>query len=520
MSKWKIAWRSIQRRSLASTLTTLSMALGVMLVVAVVAIHGLVEESFRNNSSLGYNVIVGATKGGRLQIVLNTVYYLSQPVENIPYSYYQEFLSAEEIKAYRDQVGSDQLGDPRDGKFRLFTKFAIPLCLGDYYGHFRVVGTTPQLFEDFIYDLVEEKKYEFMQGRNFKTFSEENGYFECIVGSKVAREKRLTIGTKISATHGDPEGELHDEHPFTVVGILKPSGTPNDRAVFVNIEGFYLMDGHAKPIQEAEGEISPTQQAERNSKISLASHTPFAANDPANGGPGNANDDKPGKRFRPISVPEREVTAVLIKTVNQVVTPGLVNTINEDSVAQAALPVAEIFGLFNIIVKPIQQILLILTVMICIVSGVSILVSIYNSMSDRRHEIAVMRALGAGRGTVMSVVLFESIILSLGGGFLGWVTAHGAIAINSARIESQTGVSVGFWDFPAIRVDDYLNVQWMIRGTNSILETWGFEPIQSIMLPTELWLVPGLVLLAVFVGLLPALSAYRTDVAKALSSTA
>ena len=63
MSKWKIAWRSIQQRGLASTLTALSMALGVMLVVAVISIHGLVEQSFRNNSSLGYNMIVGATKG-------------------------------------------------------------------------------------------------------------------------------------------------------------------------------------------------------------------------------------------------------------------------------------------------------------------------------------------------------------------------------------------------------------------------------------------------------------------------
>ena len=95
MSRWKIAWRSVQRRGLASALTGFSMALGVMLVVGVVSIHGLVEESFRNNSSIGYNMIVGA-KGGSLQLVLNTVYYLSQPVENIPYSYYQEFLSAPE----------------------------------------------------------------------------------------------------------------------------------------------------------------------------------------------------------------------------------------------------------------------------------------------------------------------------------------------------------------------------------------------------------------------------------------
>src|SRR5687768_13962754 len=90
MSLWKIAWRSIQQRGLASLLTALSMALGVMMVVAVLAIYGVVSESFHNNSSLGYGMIVGA-KGGKLQLTLNTVFYLSQPVENIPYDYYLEF---------------------------------------------------------------------------------------------------------------------------------------------------------------------------------------------------------------------------------------------------------------------------------------------------------------------------------------------------------------------------------------------------------------------------------------------
>ena len=79
-------------------LTTLSMAIGVMMVVAVLSISGVVTESFRSNASLGYNVIVGA-KGGKLQLTLNTVYYLSQPVENIPY----EFLLKSRPRAERDR---------------------------------------------------------------------------------------------------------------------------------------------------------------------------------------------------------------------------------------------------------------------------------------------------------------------------------------------------------------------------------------------------------------------------------
>ena len=97
MNLFRIAFRSIQQRGVSSALTILSMALGVMLVVLVLTLHGVVEYSFQSNAALGYNVIVGA-KGGREQLVLNTVYYLSAPVENVRYGYYMEFLP----KAQRD----------------------------------------------------------------------------------------------------------------------------------------------------------------------------------------------------------------------------------------------------------------------------------------------------------------------------------------------------------------------------------------------------------------------------------
>ena len=94
MNALKIAWRSIQHRGLGSVLTVLSMALGVMLVVAVLTIHGVVSQSFKSNSNFAYDVIVGPS-GSALQLTMNTVFYLSKPVENIPYEYYLAFCDAE-----------------------------------------------------------------------------------------------------------------------------------------------------------------------------------------------------------------------------------------------------------------------------------------------------------------------------------------------------------------------------------------------------------------------------------------
>jgi putative ABC transport system permease protein len=427
MSLWKIAWRSIQQRALASSLTGLSMALGVMLVVAVLVVHGVINESFLNNSSLGYNILVGA-KGGRLDLVLNSVYYLARPVENIPYSYYQEFV---------------------DGKFKPFVDKAIPICLGDTYQEFRVVGTTPGFLTDLDYG---NKKYTFAEGRNFK----QEEFFGAVLGSTVARKTGLKVGDTFQPSHsGGPEAVIHAEK-FTVLGVLEPTGTPNDRAVLINMEGFYLIPEHRTDVDQAEA------------KKQLASGT---------------HDTVPFDK--------REVTAILVLTASvggappELMAPSLIKTINKDNVAQAVLPIREMSTLFETFVNPLRIILLALTVMIVIVSGIGILVSIYNSMSERQHEIAVMRALGASRQKVMALVLLESILLSLAGGLAGWLVGHVLILALSPWIELQTGVSMGFFQFVGY----------------------------------ELVIIPGLIALASVVGYLPALAAYRTDVAKALSAT-
>jgi len=536
------------------------MALGVMLVVAVLAIHGIVTESFRNNASLGYNMIVGA-KGGRLQLVLNTVFYLSQPVENIPYDYYLEFLSAEEVEKelFEAQVEElitqrrnrltaaqrtelEKLSDAEQrkslltGRFSNYTHLAIPVLLGDYYKKYRVVGTSTRMFDDLVYDPDNDRKFEFDDGGNFQRHSEHYGYFEAVVGATVAREEKLSIGDPIIPSHAaeeDKGGELHTHDVFHVVGILKPTGTPNDRAVFVNLEGFLLMEGHAKPVAEEEaGHEEATEHGHGETHDAHEHHPEHEHADEhdahkhddhdAENHHGHDHDDHEGHDGHdheghdahdhlhgdhacrtPLAIPEREITAILLHT-DMVATRRMTNLINEDQVAQAVSPIAEIFGLLELIVKPIQQVLLTITILICVVSGVSILVSIYNSMSDRRHEIAVMRALGAGRGTVMTVVLLESVMLAMAGGLIGWAAGHLLVASASPIVEARTGVSIGLFDFPSVKLYEILP---------------GAPIIGNCPVFFELLLIPGLILLAVIVGFLPALAAYRTDVAKSLSNT-
>ena len=138
----------------------------------------------------------------------------------------------------------------RDGKYGLMTDLAIPLCLGDFFGRFRVVGTTPAMFDELVYDIDNQRKFEFAQGRNFRSYDAEHGYFEAVVGATVAREMHVKLGQSLSPKHGDPEGATHSGG-FTVVGILRTAGRPTIARDVAEAQGALE---HAQHVQLAAGE--------------------------------------------------------------------------------------------------------------------------------------------------------------------------------------------------------------------------------------------------------------------------
>lgn len=460
MSLWKIAYRSIQQRMLASTLTAISMALGVALVVAVLVIYSVVDASFRRNAQ-GFNLIVGA-KGSPLDLVFNTVYHMGNPIRAIPYKCYEEL---------------------DHGKYSSEVETAIPVCIGDNYKGFRIIGTLPTMFEKLEY--LGGRKYQFAQGENF----EKENIHDAVIGAVAARKTGLRVGDTFRPVHGVESEHGREHEPFKVVGILAATGTPNDRALFVNMEGFYAMHADEEEAdEEEEAEAAPkvahaeTKDAVAATKVAHDKHTP--AHD---------GKEKPGHEHKEAGHDghdhaghdhEKKVTAVLVVLDESRIdrAQALFGLLNDEPYTQAVRPAEVIDRLFKELIGNIEVVLLILAVLIVIVAGIGILVSIYNSMNDRRHEIAIMRALGARRQTVMMIILLESILLSLGGGALGLTLGHGLVAAMTPLIVEQTGVAMNLLYFQ----------------------------------PAELILIPGLIVLASLVGYLPAVMAYRTDVARSL----
>jgi putative ABC transport system permease protein len=452
MNLFAIAWKSVRQRSLASMLTALSVALGVMLMVIVIVIAGAVDSAF-NQRSVAYDLIVGA-QGSDLQLVLSSVYRIQPPIANLPYMYLEQLQE-----------------DPR-------IEVAIPLAFGDFtkpeHGSFPIVGTTNEYF---LNDYTPGKQFEAVNEPGARQLEQ---LYDAVIGSEVARFNDWHVGDQFSIVHGSADSEeVHDEM-FTVVSVLRQTGTPNDRSVFLNLEAVYTLEGHQKPVDEVQRRLEEFygNDPERLG-IALTELSELRAKR-AKGV--ELGDTEMGYRLEDTPNAMKEVTAVFVKTKQAIHALNLHFELKGGSKAMAINPVRPIQRLMTNLVGNIQRALIVLTAMIIVVSGISIFVSIYNSMSDRKREIAIMRALGARRSSVFSIILAEATVLCMGGGLIGWLMGHGLSIASAPYVSARTGL---------------------------LLNPWTVNPWEFVLFPV-------LLILGILVGFLPASTAYRTNVADAL----
>ena len=312
----------------------------------------------------------------------------------------------------------------RNPMFAGAIKTAIPIAVGDSYHGWRIVGTVEQLFNDVEY--ASGKKYAVAsKGRNFKL-----GEHEAVVGAYAAKKLGWRIGSTFHPQHGVTEGAEHDhDEVYTVVGVLEPTNTPVDRVIWIPVEGLQTMSGH----------------------------NPLAA---------------------------AEISAVLIQL--KAPTAGLMmsNMLNASGGKLTfAYPIGTIVAeLFNKI-SWVDKVLTLLAWLVAAVAAGSVLVSIYNSMSARQRDIAILRALGARRRTVFGAVVGEAAVIGVLGAASGFAVFAALAALVASIIQGQTGV---------------------------VLEPLKWNPV--------FWWGPAtFVGLCVLGGVVPALKAYRVPVAETIA---
>lgn len=206
-----IVRRSLREHLLSSIITMTSVGLGCALVMAVFNLSVQSERAFSGGSP-GFDAILGP-KGSPLQIVMNAVYHLDQSPGNIPWTLYEATAR-----------------DPR-------VELAIPYVLGDNYQGFRVVGTVPEIFTKFQFRA--EETYRFADGRGFDPSRR-----QAVLGSTVARQTGLSVGSIFQPSHGLQEGGHIHETDFEIVGVLESTNTPADRIIWIPATASFRMEGH------------------------------------------------------------------------------------------------------------------------------------------------------------------------------------------------------------------------------------------------------------------------------------
>lgn len=304
-------------------------------------------------------------------------------------------------------------------------RVAIPIALGDNYLGYRVVGTVTNLFHEV--EFSPGRGFAFAAGRAF-----DPALREAVVGSFVASRLGLKPGDKFQPYHGlifNP----NDQHAetYVVVGVLEASNTPADRVIWIPVQGVQLMAGHdPKAASDLSGVL-----------IKFKDTSPLTA---------------------------RQLDLFYNKQGNRLT---------------FAWPIAQIVAqLFNKIAW-VDKVLALVAYLVALVATGSILVSIYNSMKERRRDIAILRALGARRRTIFAAVVLEAAAIAALGMILAFVIHVGIMTGVTSVVRAETGV---------------------------VLDPWAPHAVM-------LWAPVGMIALAALAGVVPAWKAYRTPVAENLA---
>jgi putative ABC transport system permease protein len=392
MTIFTVALKYLRGRFVASALTVISISLGVSLVIASVLLGRGIKEGFVAGAT-DYNLVVGA-KGSPMQLVLSTIFRMDLPTPNI------------EFTTYRDLKQ-----DPR-------VEVAVPMALGDAYQGFRYVATDNAYFAALPW---RRKTFSLSAGRFFTDDLLSEPTYEALLGAEAASATGLRIGDRFY------EGEEMAEYPLTVVGILRPTRSADDRAIFLSLSSYWGMN-----------------EVARNAAV-------------------------------------KPLTAVLVRPKRLSDAPSLRREINVAADSQAVLPSGVLLTIFNVMTVA-EDVMTIILAIVGVIVLLYVLVSMYSATLERRREIATMRALGARRATILSIVLVESCALAAIGAVGGIVGGH-IVAYVAGSLLARSGLVTNPFSVNAL------------------------EPAVLV----------SVVLLGTLAGLLPAVLAYRTEVADNLA---
>lgn len=372
-----LAWRSLMNRRVSAFLTILAVALSVALFLGVEKARTAAKAGF-DNTIKGTHLIVGAPTG-QVNLVLYSVFRMGNATAEISWDAFQ-------MLGARDDV-----------------EWAVPISLGDSHRGYRVMGTTPDYFEHY--------KYGKMQSLALKDGQIFDDMFDAVLGAQVAQDLGYELGAPLILTHGLGTGGIsdHENRPFRVVGILRPTGTPLDRTIHIPLEGVTAIH-----VGWESGAKNPLADTITEDMIRTFDLTP------------------------------KTVTAVFIGLKNNgrslLRTRRAINT-NKSEPLLAIVPSEALRELWEVM-GAAERILLAVSAFVIAVGLVSILTSILTSLNERRREMSILRAIGARPGHVFALLVIEATALGLIGAVLGAILIQVIFGIAAPILSAQYGIAL------------------------------------------------------------------------------
>ena len=382
MNRWHLLLRlvitSLWSRRLAVFFVVLAVAVSTVLYLSVERLRVGAWQSFSSTIS-GTDLIVGG-RSGSVQLMLYSVFRIGNATNNITMK------SVKDIEALKDVA------------------WTVPLSLGDAHRGYRVVGTNGAYFERYRYS--RDRKLELAQGHRFEDL------FDVVLGAEVARALGYKIGDRIIVAHGLGRAGLvsHDDLPFTVSGILSPTGTPVDQSLHVSLQAITAIHVDWSTGARARNTTPADVLRERAAAGELSA---------------------------------KAVTAVLVGMKSKLAVFKTARAINDykQEPLLAVLPGVALQELWSVI-GAAERALSAIAFMVVLTAIIGLVATILATLEQRRREIAILRSLGARPLTISGLLVAESLVVTLGGLLLGCIFVTIATPLASNWLRAHYGLDL------------------------------------------------------------------------------
>ncbi len=362
-----LAWRYLWARPLGAALNVLLLSLGLASITFLLLVSAQLARAFDRDLA-GIDVVVGA-KGSPMQLILSGVLHIDVPPGNIP------------LKAVRALEKNPLIAS------------IIPISLGDNFRAYRIVGTSPAYIDHYEAKLVQGSMW--------------SAPMQVVLGATVARKLGLQMGNTFVGSHGlGAGGHTHGDNPYTVVGILAPSGSVLDRLILTDTASVWKV------------------------------HEDYTA----------SSDDSAADRA--VMEDEREITMALVQYKTPMAALSFPRYVNTSTEMQAAAPALEITRLLNMLGLG-TDVLRAFAGVLLLTAGLSVFIALWSAVRERRADLALLRMLGAAPRKVAALLLCEAVWLGLVASVLGLLLGQGFAAALAWFLKLDNSLLIGglVWPF-------------------------------------------------------------------------